>query len=87
MQAIEAIIKMIFAMIFSLSTILAPVEGFVNAGGESAYFTQWSEDDKFDIDDYATLEKAPGEDFVALPITQEKTVHKDITRWSTPKSD
>ena len=22
-----------------------------------------------------------------LPITQEKTLHKDITRWSIPKSD
>ena len=22
-----------------------------------------------------------------LPTTQEKTLHKDITRWSTPKSD
>ena len=22
-----------------------------------------------------------------LPITQEKTLHMDITRWSTPKSD
>ena len=22
-----------------------------------------------------------------LPTTQEKTVHMDITRWSTPKSD
>ena len=22
-----------------------------------------------------------------LPTTQEKTVHRDITRWSTPKSD
>ena len=22
-----------------------------------------------------------------LPITQEKILHKDITRWSTPKSD
>ena len=24
---------------------------------------------------------------VALPITQEKTIHMDITRWSTLKSD
>ena len=23
----------------------------------------------------------------ALPTTQEKTLHMDITRWSTPKSD
>ena len=22
-----------------------------------------------------------------LPTTKEKTLHKDITRWSTPKSD
>ena len=22
-----------------------------------------------------------------LPTTQEKTLHMDITRWSTPKSD
>ncbi len=69
MQAIEAIIKLIFAMIFSLSTILAPVDGLISSGGESAYFTQWSAEDKFDIDDYATLEKTPGEDFVVLNIT------------------
>ena len=23
----------------------------------------------------------------SLPTTQEKTLHMDITRWSTPKSD
>ena len=69
MQAIEAIIKLIFSMILSLSTILAPVDGLITSGGESAYFTQWSEEDKFDIDDYAVVEKEAGEDFVVLNIT------------------
>ena len=69
MQAIEAIIKLIISMILSMSTILAPIEGLITSGGEVAYFTLWSEDDKFDIDDYAVIEKAEGEDFVVLNIT------------------
>ncbi len=86
MQAIEAIIKLIFAMIFSLSTILTPVEGFISSGGESTYFTQWSEEDTFDIDDYATLEKTPGEDFVVLNLTDvqvdEDEIYDDEGKYS-----
>ena len=29
----------------------------------------------------------PGHSKYPLPATQEKTLHTDITRWSTPKSD
>ena len=29
----------------------------------------------------------PGHSKHPLPTTQEKTLHMDITRWSTPKSD
>ena len=31
--------------------------------------------------------KCSGHSKHPLPITQEKTLHMDITRWSTPKSD
>ena len=31
--------------------------------------------------------KCPGHSKHPLPTTQEKTLHMDITRWSTPKSD
>ena len=31
--------------------------------------------------------KCTGHSKHPLPTTQEKTLHKDITRWSTPKSD
>jgi len=33
------------------------------------------------------LEKCTGHSKYPLPTTQEKTLHMDITRWSTPKSD
>ena len=32
-------------------------------------------------------EKCTGHSKHPLPTTQEKTLHMDITRWSTPKSD
>ena len=31
--------------------------------------------------------KCTGHSKYPLPTTQEKTLHMDITRWSTPKSD
>ena len=31
--------------------------------------------------------KCTGHSKHPLPTTQEKTLHMDITRWSTPKSD
>ena len=31
--------------------------------------------------------KCTGHNKHSLPTTQEKTLHMDITRWSTPKSD
>ena len=33
------------------------------------------------------LEKCTGHSKYPLPTTQEKTLHMDITRWPTPKSD
>ena len=33
------------------------------------------------------LRECPGHSKHLLPTTQEKTLHMDITRWSTPKSD
>ena len=34
-----------------------------------------------------TERKCTGQSKHPLPTTQEKTLHTDITRWSTPKSD
>ena len=34
-----------------------------------------------------TPRKSTGHSKHPLPTTQEKTLHMDITRWSTPKSD
>lgn len=69
MATIEAIIKLIFAFIFSASQILSPIDSFIQNGGESAEFRYWDAEEYFCIDDYATLEKTPGEDFVVLNIT------------------
>ena len=33
------------------------------------------------------LRKCTGHSKYPLPTTQEKTLHMDVTRWSTPKSD
>ena len=35
----------------------------------------------------AELRKCTGHSKHPLPTTREKTLHRDITRWSTPKSD
>ena len=35
----------------------------------------------------ALLREHTGHSKHPLPITQEKTLHMEITRWSTPKSD
>ncbi len=69
MATLEAIIKMIFAFIFSMSQLLTPIDGLITSGGEDAYFTPWSAEDKFNIEDYASIEKTPGEDFVVLNVT------------------
>ncbi len=63
-----AIIKLIIAYIMCLTQILTPVDAWLNAGGEDAFFTEWSVNDTFDQDDYITLEKTPGEDFVVLNL-------------------
>lgn len=65
----EGIIKMIFAYIMSFIQILVPIDAVINNGGESAYFTPWIPNDTFYVEDYATLEKDPNEDFVILNIT------------------
>lgn len=64
----DAIIKMIFAYIMSLLQILVPFDGAI-FGSENADFTTWSPTDTFYVEDYATIEKNPDEDFVVLNIT------------------
>ncbi len=64
-----AIIKMIIAFMMSFLQFMAPINNFVNAGGEEAYFTKWSVKDEFTSEAYVELEKDPSKDFVILNIT------------------
>lgn len=64
-----AIIKVILAFILSFSQVMAPVAGFIDAKGESAYFTKWSPRDEFTEEACITIEKDPNKDFVILNIT------------------
>ncbi len=63
-----AFFKMILAFIMSFTQFMAPINNFVNAGGEASYFTQWSHKDEFTQECYVELEKNPEEDFVILNL-------------------
>ncbi len=73
-----AIIKLIIAFILSLTQVMAPVEILINAGGEEAFFTEWSVNDTFDETDYITIEKNPDEDFVILNLTDIQLHDDDV---------
>ncbi len=64
-----AIIKLIISFILALEQILAPVTIATQAGGEDAFFTEWSVNDDFTQEAYITMVKNPDEDFVILNIT------------------
>ncbi len=63
-----AIIKMIIAFMMSFLQFMAPINNFVDAGGEDAYFTKWSVNDEFTSEAYVELEKDSSKDFVILNI-------------------
>lgn len=63
-----AIIKMIIAFMMSFLQFMAPINGFVDAGGEESYFTKWSVKDEFTSEAYVELEKDSSKDFVILNI-------------------
>lgn len=78
MGTLEAIVKLIFAFIFSISTILTPVDSLITTGGGKENFDYWDADEKFVIEDYATIEKTPGEDFVVLNITDVQLNDEEV---------
>ncbi len=63
-----AILRLIIAGILALGQILAPVGAWIEAGGEDAFFTDWSEKDKFTAESYVEIKKNPLEDFVVLNL-------------------
>ncbi|MBQ3149896.1 MAG: metallophosphoesterase [Clostridia bacterium] len=73
-----AIAKLIISFFLSIGQILSPVVAFVANGGEGAFFTEWSETDTFDKDDYIELKKTPGEDFVVLNLTDVQLNDEEI---------
>ena len=62
------IVKLVFAFIFSLSTIINPFIQFAFHGGIDSYFDKWSKDDKFTSDYAVELKKDPNKDFVILNL-------------------
>ena len=60
-----AIIQLIISFLLAFSQILAPINTVISAGGEDAFFTEWSQDKQFTEEDYEILvknpEKAPSE--------------------------
>lgn len=63
-----AILNLILAGILALGQILAPVGGWIAAGGEKGFRYEWSETDKFTADSYIELKKDPDKDFVVLNL-------------------
>ena len=64
-----AIIQLIISFLLAFTQILAPINTVITAGGEDAFFTEWSQEDKFTEEDYEVLVKNPEKDFVILNIT------------------
>ena len=48
---------------------------------------KWTGMGDFNSDGHHVSRKCTGHSKHPLPTTQEKTLHMDMTRWSTPKSD
>lgn len=63
-----AIVKLVISFLLSLGQVLSPVGAWIMAGGEGAFFTDWSAEDEFTADDYIELQKTPGKDFVILNL-------------------
>lgn len=68
MDVIKSTITLVISFIMAIGQVLAPVGEMIKAGGEDAFFTEWSAADEFGSDDYIELKKEPGEDFVILNL-------------------
>ena len=74
----SAIIKMIIAFFLSFTQFMAPINNFVNAGGEDSYFTKWSVKDEFTSEAYIELEKDPSKDFVILNLADVQLSEDEV---------
>ncbi len=64
-----AILKMIMAFMMSFLQFMAPINNFIDAGGEASYFTKWNLKTEFTESAYTVIEKDPTKDFVILNLT------------------
>lgn len=63
-----AILKMIMAFMMSFLQFMAPINNFIDAGGEASYFTKWNLKTEFTESAYTVIEKDPTKDFVILNL-------------------
>ncbi|MBQ3603001.1 MAG: metallophosphoesterase [Clostridia bacterium] len=68
MDVITSTITLVISFILAIGQVLSPVGALIKAGGEDAFFTEWSATDEFGADDYIELKKEPGKDFVILNL-------------------
>lgn len=61
-----AIVKLVFAFLFSLSQFIAPYTAFLAKGGIDNFYEDWSPDQTYTADYAINLEKDPNKDFVVL---------------------
>ena len=63
-----AILKMIMAFMMSFLQFMAPINNFIDAGGEGSYFTKWNLKTEFNESAYTVIEKDSTKDFVILNL-------------------
>ena len=73
-----AIVKLVFACIFSLYQLVMPYFGIVFSGGLDAQFEDWSVEDTYTADYAVTLEKDPNKDFVILNFADIQLTDKTV---------
>ncbi len=64
----KAIFSLVMAFFMSIGQILAPVGAVIRAGGEDAFFEDWSSEQTFTREYCVELEKQKGEDFRILNL-------------------
>ncbi len=71
-------VRVIIAYLMSLFQVVSPVFATVFAGGEGAFFTEWSVTDEFTAEDYITIQKDPEKDFVILNLADVQMKDDEI---------
>lgn len=64
-----ATVKLVLAFFLSIFQILSPITATVMNFGEGAFFSEWSQADRFSTDYCAQIEKKPDEDFIILNLS------------------